>query len=76
MSEKKFWIDAVKAICMIGVYLINYGYFVTPFYVNAFFFIRGYLLYNTLIHCDLIGGGDFESLKNTCFRLIIPMILF
>jgi fucose 4-O-acetylase-like acetyltransferase len=52
--QKLFWIDAVKALCMISVYLVHsevyysvedvhYNYWLTPFYVNAFFFISGYL---------------------------------
>lgn len=53
-KERKDWIDSVKAICMLGVYLlhseayygtggVSYGYALTPFYVNAFFFVSGYL---------------------------------
>ena len=55
MAQRSFWIDHVKVICMIGVYLlhseayygfgdIQYGMLITPFYVNAFFFVSGYLM--------------------------------
>ena len=54
--QRLLWIDLVKAICMISVYLYhcegyyhftgNYlGYWVKPFYVNAFFFVSGYLFF-------------------------------
>lgn len=50
------WINAIKAISLIGVFFIhsqiNYGcwvgevnQFVHTFYVNAFFFVSGYLLF-------------------------------
>jgi peptidoglycan/LPS O-acetylase OafA/YrhL len=50
-----YWINTLKAICMISVYVLHseayygarvtYGYFLYPFYVNAFFFISGYLFF-------------------------------
>lgn len=66
--NRKNWIDAVKALCMIGVYLMhsyayynnngtNYGAFVSPFYVNAFFFVSGYLLFGKLLVSDLEKWG-------------------
>lgn len=51
---RKHWIDLTKALCMLGVYLkhsqvysgsSDYGFFVNPFYVNAFFFLNGYLFF-------------------------------
>lgn len=58
MSEKKnvYWINAVKAFAIIAVFLSHvqaiYGYsiglvhrFISPWYVNAFFFVSGYLLF-------------------------------
>lgn len=54
-SDKNiFWIDAVKALCMIGVYVAHAEvyypatkfssmHFIAPFYVTAFFFVNGYL---------------------------------
>lgn len=49
-----YWINALKAICMISVYIVHseeyygtggvsYGYVLRPFYVNAFFLVSGYL---------------------------------
>lgn len=46
-KEELFWVNTVKAICMISVYLphsevyygintISYGQILQPFYVNAF----------------------------------------
>ncbi len=74
----KFWIDAVKAICMIAVYLlhseayygigdISYGYVLTPFYVNAFFFVSGYLLFKKYLSPEMLmkynWGGVFASIE-------------
>lgn len=52
-----FWVDAVKAICMIFVYfahaeiytdytIMSVNNVFRPFYVNAFFFVSGYLLFS------------------------------
>ena len=51
-SKNIKWINTARALCMISVYLLHsefyygdagfsYGYALTPFYVNAFFFISG-----------------------------------
>ena len=53
MTERLFWPDAVKGICMIlvfynhvqGLYALpgeRVQHFIDPFFVNAFFFITGY----------------------------------
>ena len=72
-ATKLFWIDAVKAICMFSVYLLHsqqyyglgntdYGYALMPFYVNAFFFVSGYLFFKKYLAFDLTniksGGGE------------------
>lgn len=53
-QNRKHWIDIIKAICMLGVFLQHtqsycaspdYAYWVKLFYVNAFFFVSGYLFY-------------------------------
>ena len=90
-TEKLFWVDAVKAICMIGVYLlhseahygtggISYGYWIEPFYVNAFFFVSGYLFFRKYLKDDLLinfkWGGYCRGMQNVLFRLIIPTLLF
>ncbi len=84
------WVDAVKAICMIGVFFmhsqeyygigdVNYGYIVAPFYVNAFFFVSGYLLFRKYLSNDMLTkftGGYRQALLNVFFKLVIPTILF
>ncbi len=58
MAEKKdiYWINAVRAFAIMAVFLSHvqaiYGYsigkmhlFISPWYVNSFFFISGYLLF-------------------------------
>lgn len=72
VSNRKEWIDLVKALCMIGVYLchsevyyygmggLQLGYIVQPFYVNAFFFVSGYLFFSKWLNDDVlinINGG-------------------
>lgn len=88
MAQHLSWIDSVKAICMIGVFLlhseayygygsVNYGILFTPFYVNAFFFVSGYLLFRKWLNVDTInGGGYLKALQNAVFRLMIPSIVF
>lgn len=50
-SKNIKWINTARALCMISVYLLHsefyygdagfsYGYALTPFYVNAFFFYQ------------------------------------
>lgn len=50
------WINTYKALCILAVFFVHcqlyYGYtldalnvFVHPWYVNAFFFVSGYLLF-------------------------------
>ena len=88
--ERKFWVDAVKAVCMILVYLVHsqiyYGwngqnntYFALPFYVNAFFFASGYLFYGKWLFVDssLLTKKEYmKSLHNIFFRIVVPMLLF
>lgn len=89
--NRKLWIDLVKAICMIGVYLchseaycevngLTLGNAVRPFYVNAFFFVSGYLFFqkwlsNKVLKCQQ-REGYVRELRNLLFRLIIPTLLF
>ena len=78
IKQNLYWIDAIKGICMLCVYLchseiyystdsLGLGYWVKPFYVNAFFFISGYLFFGKwLIHSkltDINGGGTRMPLK-------------
>lgn len=97
-NNKLDWVDAVKALCMIGVYILHseaycpssglsYGYILSPFYVNAFFVVSGYLLFRRFMnHNKSIiinnfqnngrGEGYKHTLKNIIFRLMIPTMLF
>ena len=58
----------------------SYGYALTPFYVNAFFFISGYLLFKK--YMKVPGTVCFPKNKyhkmiaNVAFRLIIPLSSF
>ena len=90
------WINAVKAICMISVYVIHcqsyYGYWmpgvvndlITPYYVTAFFFVSGYLLFRKQLSAPMIEqgrseyakGGGKDLFKNVVFKIFIPTILF
>ncbi len=88
--ERKFWVDAVKALCMACVYLLHsqvyYGwrgqdnfYFASPFFVNAFFFVSGYLLFGKWLFVDssLLTKNEYKrSLCNLFFRIVVPMLLF
>ena len=64
-SKNIFWINAVKAICILSVYFVHcqiyYGCwtqevnnFIHPYYVNAFFFVSGYLLFRKQLAEPLI----------------------
>ena len=88
--ERKHWIDLTKAICMIGVYLkhsqiyvgsADYGYWVDPFYVNAFFFISGYLFFiNRIKNCKVMLMGGVRYYSTYClsllFHLYFLLVLF
>lgn len=75
-SKNIFWINAIKAICIIAVYFVHcqiycgcwlkyVNVFIHPVYVNAFFFVSGYLLFRKQLteplkgqkFIDYIGGG-------------------
>ena len=89
------WINALKAVCIIFVFLRHSetyygkdlgwfdGLFLT-FYVNAFFFVSGYLLFwkqlsepKILEDTEhyLTGGGKVLFL-NVLYRIVIPSIIF
>lgn len=89
------WINIVKALSIIFVYFVHcqlyYGCvfytinkFVYPWYVNAFFFVSGYLLFWKQLSEPKIleerlkyavGGGNL-LVKNIIYRIAIPSILF
>lgn len=73
-------------ICQIyyDYWLGSINNFIHPFYVNAFFFVSGYLLFRKQLSEPLIkqrtgeyvvGGGKLLS-SNIIWRLIVPTILF
>ena len=81
-SKNIFWINAVKAICILAVYFVHcqlyYGYwlqgvnvFIHPIYVNGFFFISGYLLFRKQLSEPLNGQSlsayALGGVKN-CFQ--------
>ncbi len=88
------WINNIKAICIISVLFIHcqiyYNYFlgcskfIHPFYVNAFFFISGYLLFRKQMSEQLINQrfgeyvvwGGKTPILNIIYRLAMPTILF
>lgn len=94
MNTRLLWIDYVKAICMIGVYLYHsriyfsmeipdYNLWLAPFYVNAFFFVSGYLFFRKQLTKNNFSRNLISNLKeqkssflNIVFRVIIPTILF
>ena len=99
MNESKKtinWINAMKALCILGVFFVHcesyYGMwlgdvndYIHPLYVNAFFFVSGYLLFRKQLSEPLISqrtseyllvGGGKILLVNIIFRLMIPSTLF
>ena len=97
MKKDINWINAIKAICMLMVYVVHcesyYGLwlghvnvFLHPVYVNAFFFVSGYLLFRKQLSQPIIdeplgkyianGGEGRKMLANIIFRLWIPAFIF
>ena len=75
---------------MIGVYIAHTEAFtkgdsmlnkaVQPFYVNAFFFISGYLLFKKYLKTEIIENFSLNTYKkgvlNCLFKIAIPTIIF
>ncbi len=97
MKEKSIqWINYLKAISIIGVYFVHttqyYGLvpgrlntLIHPFYVNAFFFVSGYLFFRKQlsemilsqnVKAYVLRGGGQNLLANIVWRLVIPTLLF
>lgn len=82
------WIDTIKACCMIGVYVLHTQSFiggggswllpamVSPFYVNAFFVVSGYLFFRKNLDTAFTTNDFAKGLTNLLYRLVIPTILF
>ena len=90
-SKDIHWIDSIKCICMLSVYLIhsqiyygygkiNFDYFLVPFFVNGFFFVSGYLFFYKQLSSSFTSKETLSKAKqqiyNIFFRLIIPTVLF
>jgi peptidoglycan/LPS O-acetylase OafA/YrhL len=91
-----YWINALKAFSIIGVYFVHcqlyylrdvlsINQWIYPWYVNAFFFISGYLLFwKQLSEPKILEDRKFYVLKgsgktlflNILYRIIIPSIIF
>lgn len=95
-SKEINWINTIKAVSIIAVFLVHsqlyfdciaegVNRFIFPWYVNAFFFVSGYLLFwkqlsSPRIDEDrkvymLTGGGKILVLNVLC-RILIPSIIF
>lgn len=91
------WIDFMKAICLFLVFLFHSEFYCgvrffeftnyyARFFVNSFFFISGYLIFNKQLFSDLINlkarewwfqrGGGRTMLTNGFWRIIVPTIIF
>jgi hypothetical protein len=89
------WINNVKALCMLIVFLFHSEWyleydlsivdsFYTPFFINSFFFLSGYLLFRKQLTMhtvkeslrDYLQGGGKILLSNNLFRIAIPTVLF
>lgn len=88
-NKRENWVDTMKAICMVCVYIAHCStfywqenrfelLFVTPFYVNGFFFVSGYLLFkkyaNSLNKFSL--KEYINANRNLLFKIVIPTIFF
>ena len=76
MSESKKtinWINAMNALCILGVFFVHcesyYGMwigdandYIHPLYVNAFFFVSGYLLFRKQLSAPLIEDSTRKYL--------------
>lgn len=97
VNKSIIWINSYKALCIIAVFFVHcqlyYGLrfgqvndFVHPWYVNAFFFVSGYLLlWKQLSEPRILedkkayvkpSGGGQILLNNVIFRIVIPSVIF
>ena len=91
------WVDRVKAICIILVFYSHCSIFygvsipltrnvIEPFYVNAFFFVSGYLLLWKQLSSPKIDetrgvflwpiGGGNSLINNILYKIVMPSVLF
>lgn len=95
MTKTINWINLVRAFCIFAVFFVHcenyYGSrivlvdsVVRPFYVNAFFFVSGYLLLRKQLSeptvdekfSQYVHDGGCKQLLNIFFRIVVPSILF
>ena len=96
MKEELNWVNSVKAICIILVFFAHsvslsgadipdwLYWLYDPIYVNAFFFVSGYLLFKKQLSRPLtdesckefVRNGGRNMLSNIFFRIIIPSVIF
>lgn len=96
MKEELNWVNCVKAICIILVFFAHsvsisgagipdwLYWLYDPIYVNAFFFVSGYLLFKKQLSGPLadesrkefIHSGGKDMLLNIFFRIIVPSVIF
>ena len=94
-SKNIVWINSLKAICIVAVFFVHcqlyYGCmfnginrYVYPFYINAFFFVSGYLLFWKQLSepkiledrkLYMLTGGK-SLVFNIIYRIIVPSIIF
>ena len=90
------WINCVRAVCILLVYFAHcvaingFGipeplyWLYDPVYVNAFFFVSGYLFFGkqlcpSVIEDDrrnYLNGAGRDLLSGILFRLVIPAVIF
>lgn len=94
-SKNIVWINNLKAICIILVYFRHceaylgvswesFNSFVEPIYVNAFFFVSGYLFFRKQLSDNEINiglrnyikSGAGRVISNLFFRIAIPSTIF
>lgn len=90
VSPRIAWVDTVKALCMVSVYVMHaevyysgedlrFSPWLSPFYVNGFFFMSGYLLVRPA-SCGgfpLLGAEEARRRAgHVFFRLVLPTLLF
>lgn len=97
MAKNINWINAVRAICMFLIYFVHgqtyydlwlgdVNNFIHPVYVNAFFFVSGYLIFRKQLSIPVIDedrnlylskiGSGRKLIANVFFRMWIPCLIF
>ncbi len=90
------WVTNLKGICIVLVFLSHVSVFygkelgivsnlMEPFYVNAFFFVSGYLLFwkhlskpaiDERANEYIIHGRGRKTIENLFFKIAVPSTLF